>query len=138
MHPSFVGPFYVVSICLQRLCHDPALPVTVLTWRAAEDRSRHEGCNGDRKMSVTDGWQPCTADNQRRWRSRTQTTSRLGVCWLAEFVGDVRRCYPLPTLMLRRASLHCISKKRANFGKLLFPQSRTNFEIFLVNSITTL
>jgi len=21
----------------------------------------------------------------------------LGVCWLAEFVGEVRRCYTLPT-----------------------------------------
>jgi len=40
-----------------------------------------------------------------RCRGRTQTTSSFGVCWLVEFVGEVRRCYTLPTLVNKESQL---------------------------------
>jgi len=74
-------------------------------WRDVLRKSVPDTRGGDRKSSVTDGWQRRTADNQWRCRGGTQTTSSFGVCWLAEFVGEVRRCYTLPTLVDKESQL---------------------------------
>ena len=50
---------------------------------------------GNRESSVAVRRQPRTANNQRRWRGRTQTMSSLDVCRPAEVVGEVRRRYTL-------------------------------------------
>jgi len=74
-------------------------------WRDVLRKTVPDTKGGDRKSSVTDGWQPHMADNQWRCRGGTQTTLSFGVCWLAEFVGEVRRCCTLPTLVDKESQL---------------------------------
>ena len=52
-----------------------------------------ESRGGDRKSSVrlTSAYGGQSVTNAQT--HGTQTTSSFGVCWLAEFVGEVRRCY---------------------------------------------
>ena len=43
--------------------------------------------------------------NVTRSTHNNNTTSSIGVCWLAEFVGEVRLCYTLPTLVDKESQL---------------------------------
>ena len=76
-------------------------------WRDVLRKTVPDTRGGDRKSSVADGWQPRTKDNQRRSMPRRNAeTSSFGVCWLVEFVGEVRRCYyTLPTLVDKKSQL---------------------------------
>ena len=51
-------------------------------WRDVLRKTVLDTRGGDRKSSVTDGWQPHTANSQWRCRGGTQVTSSFGVCWL--------------------------------------------------------
>ena len=48
-------------------------------WRDVLRKTVPDTRGGDRKSSVTDGWQPRTADNQWRCRGGTQTRHRASV-----------------------------------------------------------
>jgi len=59
------------------------------TWGAATGKAR---------SPTVDIWNRVrrTISDDDDWQGRMQTTSSLGVCWLAQFIGKARRYYPLP------------------------------------------
>ena len=64
------------------------------------------GTSGDdRESSIANDRQPCTTDRQRWRRRRTQTGSGLGVRRLEKFVGQVRRCRSVETLVCQNSKL---------------------------------
>jgi len=50
-------------------------------------------------------------------------TSSLGVCWLAEFIREVWRCYPLPTLVDKDSQLIVDSLRRLQTVQLMEQRS---------------
>jgi len=78
--------------------------VTARMWRAAEDCSRSEWRRPE-KLGRRRNWESITGNRQLVRRRGTQTPSKLRLCWMMKFIGEIWRCQEVKTFINKNGQL---------------------------------